>query len=465
MNTKGNHNNYSAEDIQKYLEGKMSAPEMHAFEKAALEDPFLAEALEGYETTEAEKWQPRLLALKQEFAAAQNAKVVYMKPASNRWWKMAAAVFLIGGGTVLTLILTKKNENNNTNEIIIAQNSQPKPEPIPAPAYADSPSTNVGLNKTKVVAVKEKGSVAGESNYTASDMFKADSITNFVYTPAVKPASEEIKDKNPGNINSDDALKKPDENKTNQGNITTNATTNNSRFNNTVSPAPVIGYDVRSAEDVKQKWEADKIQQGRKEPPLNRNFIAQVVATDNSPLPFANISIKSEDFGTYADVKGNFRLISTDSILNVEVKSVGYQPQYFTLRSGVPQNKIILAEKQNDRFNDNNLAKKITPVNTIRRSNLLRDSVENVEPADGWDNYDTYVRNNIELPDDVTKKNIHGEVEVSFDVNNSGAITNIRIDKSLCTECDEAAKKLIEQGPRWKLKDGKKGKAKVKVQF
>jgi hypothetical protein len=35
---------------------------------------------------------------------------------------------------------------------------------------------------------------------------------------------------------------------------------------------------------------------------------------------------------------------------------------------------------------------------------LLRDSIENVEPADGWDNYDGYVNNNIELPEEVTKK-------------------------------------------------------------
>jgi len=40
------------------------------------------------------------------------------------------------------------------------------------------------------------------------------------------------------------------------------------------------------------------------EPQLNRNFNAQVVGADNTPLPFANISIKSENFGTYADAKG-----------------------------------------------------------------------------------------------------------------------------------------------------------------
>ena len=33
-------------DIEKYLNGKLSPSEMHALEKKALDDPFLAEALE-----------------------------------------------------------------------------------------------------------------------------------------------------------------------------------------------------------------------------------------------------------------------------------------------------------------------------------------------------------------------------------------------------------------------------------
>lgn len=464
MNTGNNHINYSAEDIKKYLNGNMSAPEMHAFEKAALDDPFLAEALEGYEFMSTEKWQSQLATLKQEFASAQKAKVVYMRPASKRWWKAAAAVFLIGGGTALTLLLTKKNDNTNTGEIVIAQNNQPKIESYP-PVSTDSPFVNSGTNKTKIVAVKEKGSIASEGYNTFPDAIIKDSNNNFVYTPTPNTVFAEVKDKPSAINNTDDALKKLEENKTAQENVAANNASANSRYNNTVIPNPGAGIDVRSAEDIKQRADAEKYLQNRKEPVLNRNFIAQVVGPDNSPLPFANISIKSEDFGTYADVKGNFRLISTDSILNIEVRSVGYQPQNYTLKSWVPQNKIILAEKQNESFKENDLAKKTIPSNTIRRSRLLRDSLENVEPADGWDNYDTYVRNNIEIPDDVSKKNLHGEVEVSFDVNNSGAISNIRIDKSLCNDCDEAAKKLIEQGPRWKLKEGKKSKAKVKVRF
>ena len=42
------HINYSLEDIQRYLQGKMSAAEMHDIEKAALQDPFLADAIEGF---------------------------------------------------------------------------------------------------------------------------------------------------------------------------------------------------------------------------------------------------------------------------------------------------------------------------------------------------------------------------------------------------------------------------------
>lgn len=43
----GSSYHYSAADIQRYLQGSMTRAEMHNLEKAALDDPFLAEALEG----------------------------------------------------------------------------------------------------------------------------------------------------------------------------------------------------------------------------------------------------------------------------------------------------------------------------------------------------------------------------------------------------------------------------------
>jgi hypothetical protein len=40
---------YSADDIRKYLEGQLTNAEMQAMEKAVLEDPFLSDAMEGFE--------------------------------------------------------------------------------------------------------------------------------------------------------------------------------------------------------------------------------------------------------------------------------------------------------------------------------------------------------------------------------------------------------------------------------
>ena len=49
MTDNNSHINYSAADIEKYWKGQLSAADQHAMEKAALEDPFLADAMEGYE--------------------------------------------------------------------------------------------------------------------------------------------------------------------------------------------------------------------------------------------------------------------------------------------------------------------------------------------------------------------------------------------------------------------------------
>jgi hypothetical protein len=56
-------------------------------------------------------------------------------------------------------------------------------------------------------------------------------------------------------------------------------------------------------------------------------------------------------------------------------------------------------------------------------------------------------------------------VEISFVVHNDGPITNLKIDKSLCAECDAAAIRVIKDGPSWKVKNGNQAPAKVKVKF
>lgn len=458
---------YTATDIEQYLSGKLTPLQMHAMEKAALDDELLAEALEGYSSIPVSDWKNALATLQQNFVNTKHqAKLMVLhKSRNNNWWKVAAAVLLIATSVTIFYLVNNKKENPQ-----IAQT-------LPAAIAADT--ATVTPNNTQIISEKnsienklteadkklKKVYISNEASAaTVTETIKPDST--FIYKPGSNPLTEAEK------VYSGNALENvADKNiaaaqptTTNAAPAATAATANNSiqsseNYNN--------NGVVKNEETFRNRGAADKqILQKKKETQLNRFFSAQVVTADNTPLPFANISVKKENFGTYADVKGNFRLVSNDSIITVEVKAAGYHPQLYTLQSFVQQNKITLKEEEFSQRQQTIIkdmaGRKSQP---SRRATLLKDSVVNVEPADGWENYNTYVNNNIEIPDDILKNNIHGQVELSFDVKPNGAITNIRVDKSLCGDCDEAARRLIEQGPQWKTKKGKKGKGKVTVLF
>ncbi len=426
---------YTAKDIEQYFSGKLSGAQMHEMEKAALDDPFLAEAMEGYEGMKGVDWNSQLVAVRRQVAEAGSvAKVIPMHRSTGKWWKIAAAILLLAGGTVLTFILTKDKPGDKPGEKI-AKTFPTSSDPV---TIKDNTAIKPEI-KTEQPALsptKEKSTTASGSNTQNELPVKKDNDLVHQGKARLQEPSK-----------NDDLI---------------DSVKNKRSFASTINPPPPLANNNASDKnkDIVKQNIADKELQ------LNHSFAAQVVAPDNSPLPFSNISIKSENFGTYADVKGNFRLISTDTVLVIEVRSVGYLPRTFSLRSSLAQNKIVLLEDE-VAIKDKMVIQNSDLGNTrkSRRARLVMDSVVNAEPADGWENYNTYVANNIDIPEDLLKKGLHGEVGISFDIQADGAITNIRVDKSLGNDYDEAAKRLIEQGPQWKVKKGKKTSAKVKVQF
>jgi hypothetical protein len=69
MSSDNKNINYTAGDIELYLAGDLPAREMHAMEKAALDDPFLAEAMEGYGAMKDTEWNNELVALRQQITS------------------------------------------------------------------------------------------------------------------------------------------------------------------------------------------------------------------------------------------------------------------------------------------------------------------------------------------------------------------------------------------------------------
>jgi hypothetical protein len=74
-------------DIEKYLKGELTAAEMHALEKEALRDPFLAEALEGGEQLSAIDFSKDVAEL--------NERIMKRKQTSWTWPVRIAASLLL----------------------------------------------------------------------------------------------------------------------------------------------------------------------------------------------------------------------------------------------------------------------------------------------------------------------------------------------------------------------------------
>lgn len=152
---------YSQSDIENYHSGKMNAQDMHLLEKAALEDPFLADALEGYQFTstarqDLNKIDERLNNITDE------KKVITLVPRKYTWLKYAALILVMaGGGWVIFQSVSNKNESiaiTNTKDSI-------KNDAISKPSESDSNS--IVLKAPNRIPEVSKPNESNNSNTTS----------------------------------------------------------------------------------------------------------------------------------------------------------------------------------------------------------------------------------------------------------------------------------------------------------
>ncbi|HMO60919.1 MAG TPA: energy transducer TonB [Ferruginibacter sp.] len=121
MSGEKKHSTYTATDIQQYLSGQMTAAAMHAFEKAALDDPLLAEAIEGYASLQEKDWQPAMEELKQAMAQQSATSIIAMpRNRYTKWWRAAAAMLLIGSTVAMAYMFTARKNAGSTVQHNIA---------------------------------------------------------------------------------------------------------------------------------------------------------------------------------------------------------------------------------------------------------------------------------------------------------------------------------------------------------
>lgn len=467
MSLGNNIKNFTAADIEKYHKGLLSQKERHDLEKAALDDPFLADALEGY-GTEGIIMAADLDDLKKRLQERTGTTVVPIKKTGGTFFpflRVAVMIILLAGAGYLVY---QFGFNKKQDAIALHKEGSAETEKI---TDSSLQNLNTERNESDTIAAKDMSAKEIKNDPTGEEVRKGNQSTSTdaivmddkiasgkasgekdnISTPAnpvpkVVTANTEKEQKN--EVVKKDNIKALDEDA--ESRAFAPATTDKTKQNNPAGVNKSVAENRKASESNKYRNQSYNIFRGR------------VTDSRNAGIPFANVTNTEDNAGTYTDANGYFNLTHPDSVINIQVRSIGFVNDTVQIRNNITSNNVVMQE-------DRSLAEKVISnrqTNATTRSRDNNRTLEEPEPADGWYNYDTYLTNNLKVPDGIRMRpQPNAIVEVSFEVDKNGEPTDIRIEKSLCTECDKEAIRLIKDGPNWRRTAKKKGRTTVTINF
>ncbi len=413
------HINYTFEDIQRYLQGKMSAAEMHALEKAALQDPFLSDAIEGYRETSSVTAQQYLNEINAELQEEkQESKIVPIKK-NNQWLRIAAIIILLAGVGVIGTYFFKKS--NNQNQIAQVNNNETKKQSTTKDSVETvKPETSVNTNAVPVIAKNnKKKNIHSVKKEKASEPY-IDTANEKNSLASISIASEQ-------NAGVDRTF------------IPLTAQRNNDS-NQYFLDSPQ--YSLKTITSDLNVTAAN-------------TFAGKVVDENKNPVPGAMVETNDKGTVVVTDLNGNFVLQKNDSLLHVQTTAVGYENKNVLLKPH--EANLITIEQNQSALND----VVVTGYGTKRKQS----ENQTATPVGGWQNFNNYVIT--KLNEDSTKENYmtnNDMVELEFLIDDAGNPYNIKITKPLDNKRNSKAIDILKHGPRW-TNTSKKKKAKVAISF
>ena len=329
---------YGPEDIKRYLNGGMNAQEMHDMEKAALKDPLLADAIDGFRNADASVTHKHLNDIRAAIlGTAEKENIVVSMPQRTpvKWWRWAAAACIlavIAGGTWKLM-----QEKTMLPAAPIAGTIQePVKDTHPASSeehtvqLSQAPADNM-LKKTPVATAKNRKAagiaVQAKTNKEMQNKELSDGWLGPIgLTPNMPMAAEARPAIASASYNNPIASEK-----------TGDEIKNNGALSETAS-AGTVSLLQRSQD----KNSSSAIHQAS-------YITGKVTDKQGNPLPSATVSAAENKRMLRMLTKndGSFALPARDSSLKVSVGMVGYNNAVATLARG-RQNNIVLSEAENN---------------------------------------------------------------------------------------------------------------------
>jgi len=406
MMNSGKNITYTAEYIQLYLSGKMPNKEMHELEAAALEDTFLADAIDGYENKDNVDNDLAFLREKINNRDSKKSSIQIRKLYTSL--SIAASLLIVFSIAYFLINNTDhKQQKLSSNDVKPKQNISPVLQetiPIKKLAIADSSSSFAKNDNNK--------------NNNKSLEKNADEISfDFSAKEAQELASilKSEKPKTPSKI-----IERTEIQPNAKALTLVSATQQQLSTTAAIAKADDTKFDLDSKKETTAK--------------LNQGSY-NLVSTD---------SINS------------FSIVKNDEVAAVTVSKA---------KAGIPatanmssNNDLQMQEVVVTGYN--NTRKKV--LNTSVQKISAKD-LKNTERQTNTDKtaFDNYVKTHKTTCLDKAGNEIHGTVTLKFNVNKNGKPEKIKVEQSLDKACDEQAIKWLNEGPKWNGSLKKKEVAKI----
>lgn len=395
-----------------YIRGKRKGKEAHRLERESMQDPFLADAIDGYDTVEGNH----------EVHIDDLRKMISHKSGKRRTYAVIssiAASLLIGIGISFYFIY----ESNRFTEKIYTEKKD---------------TTNVPVNVTVPVTQPEPITKRNEAIAQNKDTVKSIPVKPPKKSPRLLQEESSAPTTLPETVT--DEIE-------------------------TISQADAEAMEIQVDIDAMPSASAQKV---RKEamaavaPQAGMPRIrGKVVGENGEPVIGANVTLNNDPLeGTVTDSDGNFELTAQSKNDKLKISYIGLE----TVETPIDTAQEMMIAMNPDRQELSEVV--VTGYSEVNKRLFTgavdtTDTLSKPKPIIGIKAYKKYIKENLQLPTDDKCKGIEGKVIVTFNIGKDGKPQDITIKQSLCEAADAEAIRLIEKGPLW----SGKGKTSWTVEF
>ena len=424
-------------DIEKYLKGELTPAQMHALEKKALSDPFLADALEGAQSLEREEFLDDL----RQLQGSLDKRI--QKKGEDRWiWigRIAAGLLLLALSTFLIVMISNRSREKADNLALNKQKEEsPPPQKLESPAAPGADSTPVQEDgalssqipvpeesKKEEPTPSEKTAAARRQEEARADIQEAQEQLEEVDTDEEDVAvDEDIQ------LEENIALAEPQEIQPAPG-VTERAELKKEKLDDTVSKSA-------REQSAGAKTFADSYT-------VNRRTIRGKVtySDDGTGLPGVNVMIKGTSEGTVTDAQGYYQIPVKEAHPTLLFSFIG-----FTNREIEANAEEVNVQLEAD---VSSLSEVVVVGYGSKDIDFLPSSptvMELAMPEGGRKVFKQYLEKNVRYPEEALKNNVQGKVTIQFIIGTSGQLTDFKVVRGIGYGCEDEVIRLIKAGPKW----------------